>query len=87
MYSQTFEASWPDVLHEMLEYVRLTQLAVGKGRYASIHVAFSRQLLQPDQLQPHVQDFLAKLEHLEKVKIVVDGTVEGVHRVDIRYGA
>lgn len=86
MYFQTFEASWPDVLHDMLEYVKLTQLAVGHGRRTVIHVAFSRKLLRPDQLQPHVQEFVANLERIGG-QIVVGATEGGAHRIDISYGA
>ena len=87
MYSQTFTACWPDVLHEMLEYVRLTQVAVSQGRRARIQVAFSRHMLRPDQLQPHVQDFLKLLERLDGIEVEVRATEASAHRLDIDYGA
>lgn len=83
--SQTFTADWPDVLHEMLEYVRLTLFATGAGRRATIHVLFSRQLLRPEQLQPHAREFVKSLEELADVKIVV-GAADGVaHQIAIHY--
>lgn len=84
-YSQTFTADWPDVLHEMLEYVRLTLFALGQGRRATIQVAFSRQLLRPEQLQPHAREFVRSLETLAGVKIVVVATDEGAHQIAIHY--
>jgi len=84
---QEFASSWPGVLAEILEFIILTQLSVGRDRAAAITLTLSRERVAPEQLQPHVEGFRARLAQ-QLPTALVDVVAEhcALHRVQIAYG-
>ena len=86
MHAQEFSADWPAVLDDMLEFVALTHLSLGRGRTASVKVAFSRQRVAPDALQPHVDRFRGDLERqMPGTRLELGAGPHTAHRVEVRY--
>jgi hypothetical protein len=86
VHAQTFAAAWPAVLDDMLEYIALTQLSLGKRRQAQIRVTLSRQLVAADLLQPHVDRFQARLrEQLPGARLSMQAAHASEHRVELRF--
>ena len=84
--AQHFTAPWPGVLEDMIEYIALTQLSLGRHRPAQIHVTLSRQRVSAAQLQPHVSQFQARV-HLQfpGAHLALRALNVAEHRVEIRF--
>ena len=86
MHAQEFSSAWPAVLDDMLEFIALTHLSLGRGRAASVKVTFSRQRVAPDELQPHVDRFRGNLEQqLPGTRLELGAGQRAAHRVEVRY--
>ena len=86
MYAQEFSSDWPVVLDDILEFIALTQLSLGRGRAASVKVTFSRQRVAPGELQPHVDRFRGDLERqLPGTRLELGAGPHAAHRVEVRY--
>ena len=86
MHAQEFSAAWPAVLDDMLEFIALTQLSLGRGRAASVKIIFSRQRVAADALQPHVDRFRGDLERqLPGTRLELGAGPHAAHRVEVRY--
>ena len=86
MHAQEFSAVWPAVLDDMLEFIALTQLSLGRGRAASVKVVFSRRRVAADALQPHVDRFRGDLERqLPGTRLELGAGPHAAHRVEVRY--
>lgn len=84
---QEFGSGWPAVLAEILEYIVLTQLSLGRGRAATVKLSLSRQRVAADQLQPHVEHFRASLaQQLPLARLDVVAGHHALHRVQVDYG-
>ena len=86
MHAQEFSSCWPAVLDDILEFIALTQLSLGRGRAASVKVTFSRQRVAPDEQQPHVERFRGDFERqLPGARLELGAGPHAAHRVEIRY--
>ena len=86
MHAQEFGSAWPAVLDDMLEFIALTQLSLGRGRAASVKVTFSRGRVAADALQPHVDRFRGDLERqLPGTRLELSAGPQAAHRVEVRY--
>lgn len=87
MHTQEFKTPWPTVLHEMHEYVALTNLSLGNGRSGQVKVHLSRQLVAADKLKPHVTQFRSEFAvQFPKLKVEICAEDRLAHQVSIRYG-
>ena len=86
VHAQQFSGSWPGVLDDMLEFILLTQLSLGRGRAAQVQVTLSRQRVAADQLQPHVQRFRDRLSaQVPEAQLALQAGHEPEHRVELRF--
>ena len=86
VHTQDFGSAWPAVLAEVLEFIVLTQLSLGRGRAAEVSLSLSRARVAPDQLQPHVEQFRASLaQQLPAARLDVVAGHHPLHRVQVHY--
>jgi hypothetical protein len=88
VHAQEFSSGWPAVLDDMLEFIALTQLSLGRGRSARVKVSLSRERAPADALQPHVGRFRDQLAQQSPGTVLE--LVAGhhpAHRVEIRFGS
>ena len=86
MHTQEFASDWPVVLAEILEFIVLTQLSLGRGRTPAVRLSLSRQRVAAEQLQPHVEQFRASLAHqLPSARLDVAARHQPLHRVEVDY--
>ncbi len=86
MYVQEFLSSWPLVLHEIDEYIALTNLSFGNERHGTVSLKISRQLVTAEALQPHISDFRKNFAN-QYSRFHLDITAENLsaHKVTINY--
>lgn len=88
MHAQEFSSDWPAVLDEMLEFIALTQLSLGRGRVARVKVSLSRTRVAADALQPHVGRFREQLAHQAPgTSLELGAGHHAAHRVEVHYGS
>lgn len=87
LHVQEFGSDWPAVLVDVLEFIVLTQLSLGRGRAAAVRLSLSRQRVAADQLRPHVEHFRASLaQQLPTARLDVVAGHHARHRVEVDYG-
>ena len=87
MHTQEFGSDWPAVLDEMLEFIALTQLSLGRSRTAQIKVSLSRERVAVDALQPHVSRFRDRLaQQLPGSRLELVAGHHSAHRVEVHFG-
>ena len=88
MHAQEFSSDWPAVLDDMLEFIALTQLSLGRSRSAWVKVTLSRERVAADALQPHVGRFRDRLvQQLPGTRIELIAGHQSAHRVEIYFGS
>ena len=88
MHAQEFSSDWPAVLDDMLEFIALTQLSLGRGRSARVKVTVSRERVAADALQPHVGRFRDRLgRQLPGTRIELIAGHHSAHRVEVHFGS
>jgi hypothetical protein len=86
VHAQAFTADWPGVLEDMLEFVTLTQLSLGRGRAPQVQVTLSRERVAADRLQPHVDRFRARMaQQLPQARLQLRAEAVPDHRVEVRF--
>lgn len=86
MHTQEFSSDWPGVLDDILEFIVLTQLSLGRGRPVLVKLSLSRVRVTPEQLQPHVERFRAKLvRQVPQLRLVLGAGPQPAHRVEVHY--
>ena len=84
--AQHFTAPWPGVLEDMIEYIALTQLSLGRRRPAQVQVTLSRQQVTATQLQPHVSRFQARVHtQFPGARLALRALNVAEHCVEIRF--
>ncbi|MBL0419361.1 hypothetical protein JI739_03270 [Ramlibacter sp. AW1] len=87
VHAQEFSAGWPGVLDDMLEFITLAQLALGRGRAPQVLVSLSRQRVSAEQLQPHVNGFRERLlQQWPAAQLTLAAGTGSAHRVEVRFG-
>lgn len=56
-FESEFKGPWPQVLREMLEFVRLTCSAHGRGRRCQVRALLAKPLVPINAVQPAVAEF------------------------------
>ena len=88
MHAQEFGSDWPAVLDDMLEFIALTQLSLGRGRAARVKVSLSRERVAADALQPHVGRFRDRLaQQLPGTRLELVAGHHSAHRVEVHFGS
>ena len=86
MHAQEFSSDWPAVLDDMLEFIALTQLSLGRGRAARVKVSLSRERVAADALQPHVGRFRDRLaQQLPGFRLELVAGHHSAHRVEVHF--
>ncbi len=86
MHTQDFMTPWPIVLHEMQEYIALTNLSLGKGRLGKVNVRLSRQLVAADKLKPHISRFRSEFSaQFPRLSVEMSAEDRLAHQVSIHY--
>ncbi len=87
MHTQEFSSDWPAVLDDILEFIVLTQLSLGRGRAGVVKLSLSRERVGPDQLQPHVNRFRRDLaRQAPGMHLELGAGHHAFHRVEVHYG-
>ena len=87
MHAQEFSSDWPAVLDDMLEFIALTQLSLGRSRAARVKVSLSRERVAADALQPHVDRFRSRLAHqMPGTRLELVAVHLAAHRVEVHFG-
>ena len=87
MHAQEFSSDWPAVLDDMLEFIALTQLSLGRDRAARVKVSLSRERVAADALQPHVDCFRSRLAHqMPGTRLELVAVDLAAHRVEVHFG-
>lgn len=84
-YIETFSAPWPGVLVEIKDHIDVSFLTIGTWRDATVRILVSKTLVPRSRLQPHVRELRASLARRPNCRIVIEGTEETAHRVEIEY--
>ena len=88
VHVQEFNSDWPAVLDDMLEFITLAQLSLGRGRSARVKVIVSRERVAADALQPHVGRFRDRLaQQLPGTRIELIAGHRSAHRVEVYFGS
>ena len=88
VHAQDFSSDWPAVLDDMLEFIALTQLSLGRSRSAWVKVTLSRERVAADALQPHVGRFRDRLaQQLPGTRIELIAGHQSAHRVEVHFGS
>ena len=88
VHAQEFSSDWPAVLDDMLEFIALTQLSLGRRRAARVKVSLSRERVAADALQPHVDRFRSRLAHqMPGARLELIAAHHSAHRVEITFGS
>jgi hypothetical protein len=86
MYVQEFITPWPMVLHEIDEYIALTNLSLGKERFGNVHLKISRRLVTAEVLQPHVSHFRNNfVKQFARLQLDIAAEDSPAHKVTINY--
>ena len=86
MHAQEFSSDWPAVLDDILEFIALTQLSLGRGRAARVKVSLSRERVAADALQPHVGSFRDRLaQQLPGTRLELVAGHHPAHRVEVHF--
>jgi hypothetical protein len=86
VHAQEFSSDWPAVLDDMLEFIALTQLSLGRGRAARVTVSLSRARVAADALQPHVASFRDRLSRQSPgTRLELAAGHQSVHRVEVHF--
>ena len=86
MHAQEFSSDWPAVLDDMLEFIALTQLSLGRGRAARVKVSLSRERVAADALQPHVGRFRDRLaQQMPGTRLELVAGHHSAHRVEVHF--
>ena len=86
MHTQEFGSDWPAALDDILEFVILTQLSLGRGRAGVVKISLSRERVAPDQLQPHVNRFRRNFtQKVPGMRLELGTGHHASHRVDVYY--
>lgn len=56
-YQASFDGPWPQVLHELLEFIRLQHLRHARGRPGQLQVQLAKARVPVAAVQPAVNDF------------------------------
>lgn len=87
MHTQKFKTPWPIVLHEVDEYVALTNLSLGEERDGVVSLSVSRQLVTAELLNPYINKFREEfVVQYPKLRLEIGSTNQAEHEVVIRYG-
>ena len=88
MHAQEFSSDWPTVLDDMLEFIALTQLSLGRSRAARVKVSLSRGRVAADSLQPHVDRFRIRLDHqMPGTTLELVAGHQAAHRVEVHFAS
>lgn len=88
MHAQEFSSEWPGVLDEMLEFIALTQLSLGRGRAPRVKVSLSRERAPAKALQPHVGRFRTRLaQQSPGSALELVAGHQPAHRVEVHFGS
>ena len=88
--SETFESGftgpWPQVLHEVLEFVRLQHLRHARGRRGQVQLRLAKGLVPVAAVQPAVNDFRALLlRDYPSLVLTLQFDDSATHRVALRF--
>jgi len=88
VHAQEFSSDWPAVLDDMMEFIALTQLSLGRSRAARVKVSLSRERVPADALQPHVDRFRSRLAHeIPGTRLELVAAHQAAHRVEVDFGS
>ena len=88
MHAQEFSSEWPVALDDMLEFIALTHLALGRGRSGRVKVSVSRARVAASELQPHVGRFRERLaQQVPGLRLEFAAGTQAAHRVEVHYGS
>jgi hypothetical protein len=86
VHAQEFSSDWPAVLDDMLEFIALTQLSLGRGRPVQVMVHLSRARVAADALQPHLGSFRDRLSRQSPgTRLELAAGHQPAHRVEVRF--
>lgn len=86
MHTQEFGADWPAVLDDIMEFILLTQLSLGRGRDGVVKLSLSRERVAPEDLQPHVNRFRRNLaQKAPGMRLELGAGQHASHRVDVHF--
>jgi hypothetical protein len=86
VHAQEFSSEWPAVLEDMLEFIALTQLSLGRGRSARVKVSLSRERAPANALQPHVGRFRDRfLQQSPGAVLEIVAAHHSAHRVEVHF--
>ena len=82
-----FDGPWPQVLHELLEFVRLQHLAHARGRRCQVQVQLAKALVPVQAVQPALDNFRRLLaQDYPGLGLQLQFQTRATHRVAIHFG-